>query len=650
MKYTFLVPVIGLIAGVLLADNCSSTLIIGGIAIGLALVIWLILSHFSKDPLKGRKISKWHNAWIFLLFFGVGWIDFDVLGKPYIEYDIDRKPVTFLAEVEDVKYLVDGDRFTLKIRNITDSLGHKVNSGNLKIILKTTSFPASKGDILSFSASPKKFNNKNGYGDKMRHQGILYSAFVKDESITKVGVMESWRRFFHELRSQLTIKIEKSALNRETSEFLISLLLGDKSLLSSETRATLTSAGLAHVLALSGLHLAILYSFFTILLFPLALIGKHKTIKIISLIFIWSYVFFTGCAPSMIRAAIMLTLVVAAYIFERKNASVNALLAALLIIILIDPLSLWNIGLQLSFICVAGILIFTNKFNPIDQHLHPRTYKSINLVLVTLVTTFCSWTLVAYYFGSVPLLFLPANILLLPFLPIFMAAGIIYVFFLAYGIDLFFLAKCLDFFNSMFIGSADLLSLHSQSAIDIKISLPTLLLWILGIIVIAVSLYGINKYRKISTLAGIGLLISAIGVNSIYKPANQNSLKFSNSYSSIHANLLGADGIKDYEFPRNNISSLTTEKFHINSIDVKIHEDSIEKLIHVGHPAPYLIVGPNADIQQISKLISEGNYNKVILHSGLNKNKIAELLSLVDEALWAKIYSLRSNGSLEFDL
>lgn len=268
-------------------------------------------------------------------------------------------------------------------------------------------------------------------------------------------------------------------------------------MLDPNVRQTLTSAGMAHILALSGLHVAIVLSIFLFLLFPLNFFGHRKIRMICAIILIWGYVVLTGNALSTCRAAIMASFIVLAFITERKNSSFNALLASVLFIIIINPLSLWNVGLQLSFLCVASIIIFVNRLNPVNRHTHPYLYSIINAVLITILCTFTSWVLVAYYFGNVPLMFLSTNLLLLPFLPIFIFFGFFYTMALTLGIDLHFLTKILDLYHDFFVGAANFLSDSGSSTINLNIPPLTIIIWFLGVTLFASLLHCHRlRYKK----------------------------------------------------------------------------------------------------------------------------------------------------------
>lgn len=654
MNLKFLYPLIGFAFGILISDFFPSFSLLGLICIGIAILIWLSLHIVSKNPLVGNRFSIFHKIWIAVLFMGIGSIDYQWQNITEIEEEIENKQLVFEGTIKKVNYLSGGDRFQVNVNRFYDN-SKKYNCRNLNILLYSDGFLGSKGDIIRFEGNPHKFDNLkkySGFADQMKHQGISYAINAKTDKINKIGESNSITHFFSQINEDIIILIEKSSLSRNAGDFLISLLMGDKSFLLNDIKQKITSAGLAHVLALSGLHVGIILSSFLLILFPLSLAGWHKSRRILALLLIWLYVLLTGMAPSTLRAALMATFVIGAIILERKNSALNSLLAATLIILFIDPWGIWNIGLQLSFICVASIILFVNRLNPIEHHSHPKTYGAVNLIIVTLVTTFASWTLVAYYFKSVPILFLPSNLILLPTLPLFLTAGMIYVALLILGWDFKILASIIDGYQDCFIKLSDFLSLNGDTVINIETSLLHIFLWLAGLILLGIGIHSISKRKKMLSYSFSALLLGVTFVM-LFIPSKTDAgtIKFVHSFTKIEIHLKKDNAPIKFDFPRNKISEVENDNYYILSIDQPVITKNLDTLIEDKQRKKcYLMVGPGAEINQISEIINAGDFSHVILHSGIGKNKKTDMLRLIDDSQLHKIYSLRENGSLELDL
>lgn len=652
MNLKFFIPLLGVISGIFLSDFYGWNIGVALVALGFSISIWLIITLLSRDPVKGLKFIKFHDAWIFLLFFSIGSINYIFLSRPYVGKVIEGEKCSVTGIIKDVNTFSEGDRFKINVISLRDSLLCPVDVNNFNIMVRTDGFAGKKGDIITFQTILMSYSSNPGIESRMKHSGISYHSSVRYNKIKKLGESHSISTFFEDFRNRLVILLEKSSLNKNTSSFISSILLGDKSLLPSQSRQTISSSGLAHSLALSGMHVAIILVIISVLLFPLSFFGYHKARKILAIVLIWVYVLISGMSPSTVRAAIMATLIFGAWMLERKNSSLNALFVAIIIILLLDPLSLWNIGLQLSFICVASIILFVNKFNTVDHHVHPILYKSINYILISIVTTLCSWVVVAYYYNSVPLLFLPANIFLLPLLPFFIGFSILYLILLNAGLDIKVLGFCLDKFHDYFFSSADVLSLSGRSVINVTITEEAVLLWLLGIVCASVALYTIHKRKK--TIYGMicGLLL-VLSVTSFFLKENSDNgnIRFLHSFNKIETHVKFQGIQNKLEFPRNMISKHKKDNLSITTVDALIRPEAIKKLHNeVSELYSYLIIGPGADMAQMAQLIASANFSGIILHSVVGEKKKEELFSLLDETHWHKIYSLRENGSLEFSL
>lgn len=684
MNIKFLFPLLGLVGGIIIADQFPGALWIAPVSAAISILIWLWITLVSKDPMKGLRIKKWHALWISLLFLSIGNLDYLLNAVPYPDEDISGKDFRIKGRIMEVNYFTEGDRFKVNVMSLQELHQRSLSSGeetvfvtgesipckNLHMLLQTDGFSGAVGDVITFDARPNSFSTDD-YKERMKHRGISYSVRARTDNIipnisSKMGTDEnSAERVkgirlsftdilmkFHQWREQISILIEKSSLNRETSEFLISILLGDKSLLKEDHRTSLTSAGLAHVLALSGMHVAIVFTLFSLLFYPLIFFHKRTWTKGLALICIWLYVFFTGASPSTVRAAIMLSFVVLAFILQRKNSAFNALLAATFLILLFSPLSLWNIGLQLSFLCVAAIILFVNKFNPIDQHLHPLSHSFVNGVLISVVATFATWALIAYYFNQVPLLFLPSNLILLPFLPIFVGAGFLYIFLLSLGIDFTILAHFLDGFLILFTGASDFLSISGRSLISINLSYWAIILWIAALSAFGIAIY--TSYRKVKYFAMIAsavLIILSVSSIIFYNPEDNSSIKFVHNFNKLEARLNLPEGSNTLNFPRQTVSHSQYSNFHILSIDCPLNNEALADIKKYDYPEnSYLLIGNQADLDQIASLVCARKFKRIVLHSGFGKNKIEELLELLDPSYWPILHSLRQNGSLTLPL
>lgn len=214
------------------------------------------------------------------------------------------------------------------------------------------------------------------------------------------------------LRDRLLAKMNITQVNDQRFAVIVAMTLGDRSYLSQQTREQFNLSGGAHVLALSGLHLSIIYAILTLLL-PLGRRTKWLSQALI-LTTIWTYAFIVGMGASVIRAATMLSVLSVGIVLSRGKTSLNTLSLAAIIMLIADPMSLWDVGFQLSFMAVLGILLFY----PFLFRLIPTQQKAVRalwgMVAVSLAAQTGTAPLVMYYFGRFASYFLLTNMVVVP--------------------------------------------------------------------------------------------------------------------------------------------------------------------------------------------------------------------------------------------
>jgi len=233
-------------------------------------------------------------------------------------------------------------------------------------------------------------------------------------------------KYFVSLKEKFQKVINKNIPFPENS-LLSALILGNKENLDFELKENLSKTGLSHLVAISGFHLAI----FTIYLSQyLIKIGFwRKTANILTIILSWLYIFLVGLPASAMRAGIMITIFLLAQEFGRLAIGERVILYTALIMLLINPLLLrFDIGFQLSFLAVLGIIYYKDFFEKKLNQIKILEKIKINEILATTLSAqVFIFPLLIFYFKKFPLLFIFTNILTLPFFPILMFSGIFFL-------------------------------------------------------------------------------------------------------------------------------------------------------------------------------------------------------------------------------
>jgi competence protein ComEC len=204
-------------------------------------------------------------------------------------------------------------------------------------------------------------------------------------------------------------------MDEDVQGVIAAMTLGDKSLLDKDVKNTYRKVGVAHVLALSGLHLMIIYAVITMA------IGwwRYMLLKqVITILSIWAFAFMVGLSPSVVRSAGMISIYALLSLGYREKMSVNTLAFTAIVMLVVNPRSLYDVGFQLSFAAVLSILVLNPLFSKViplhvlQKHRWLRFWWGLTTVSISAQVG--TAPLVAYYFGTFSTYFLLSNYIVVP--------------------------------------------------------------------------------------------------------------------------------------------------------------------------------------------------------------------------------------------
>ncbi len=260
------------------------------------------------------------------------------------------------------------------------------------------------------------------YSRWLKVQGISCTTFLYYTAWERTTVDPSSLSFLNRIRLQarrfrelIVAKCLQGGLSDQELAVVTAMTLGDKSQLSAATKEAYSVSGASHLLALSGLHLGIIYAFLSFVLVRRRWrwLGQLMVIMVL-----WTYVVLVGMMPSIVRSATMFTFYAVASMLRRPQLSLNAWAFAAFVILLASPLSLWDVGFELSFMAVAGIMVLYRPFYRIidaEWLMCHRIVKWVwGLSIVSFSAQLAVLPLLLYYFGRFSSYFLFANLIAVP--------------------------------------------------------------------------------------------------------------------------------------------------------------------------------------------------------------------------------------------
>lgn len=216
-------------------------------------------------------------------------------------------------------------------------------------------------------------------------------------------------------REQLLLQYRQGGIGADSYAMVAAMTLGDKSALTSTIRESFNITGAGHVLAISGLHLGILYMMVSFLVRGLRL---RMVTQIVTILLIWAFAFLVGMTASVVRSATMLTIYGLLSLGYRQKMSVNVLAFTAIVLLVIHPQSLFDIGFQMSFLAVLAILLFFPFFNSIFSERWLMEHRLVRwlwgMTALSLSAQIGVAPIIAFYFHRFSTCFLLSNFVVIP--------------------------------------------------------------------------------------------------------------------------------------------------------------------------------------------------------------------------------------------
>lgn len=541
----FLVPLAALVGGILLAEYTAASLVTASLLSAFSVYLFIAMGRARRHgPIADMRAQKLLEPAVLSLFMAAGLVS-AILARPTAP-DADDPDLPRFADVRitRVRQMTYGDVADAQLLGFCENASDSVLSfkpKGCKVRLTIKDLMLQPGDMVRF---PHEFSdisaNRNYFHDDFRKQvrrkGFFFSQTLAKGEAQLIGVDHTLATRAADARDNMSQKLENSSLSHRTSSLLRTILLGDSDAVSADDREQFAAAGLAHMLSLSGMHIGLVAALVLFLLLPLNLTRRRKLRFLVAAIAVWIYVILTGLHLSAIRAAIMLTLYILSLSLERNSEPLNALLAAAFIILIIDPSALFDCGFQLSCLCVFALAGFT-RFFAVDSLAGNRALHTfLTTIITTILATLASWAVVACHFSRLPLLFLPANVIVAPLIPIAMGSGalILVMEYVGYNSHLFsdFVNRLVDFIYRI----SDSLSDEAYSITDINVSPLTAISWVVFVVLLYFTICNFRDKRKfrimIPTTAVIffGTVVSLIFTNN---DVNNNGLIVHDNYREV---------------------------------------------------------------------------------------------------------------------
>lgn len=474
--------------------------------------------------------------------------------------------------------------------------------------------------------NPYQFN----YKSYLAKQGIYHQIFIEKEQYQISNLVEtSVAGFAEKIRNNIITSLEKRSFSNDELAVIKALLLGQRQDISKGLLTDYQNAGAIHILAVSGLHVGILLLILTFILRPIDRFKNGKYIKAIGIIvFLWMFAFIAGLSASVVRAVTMFSFIAIGQSFQKKTLIEFSLITSMLFLLLVKPMFLFDVGFQLSYLAVFGIIWVQPK---LDSLYVPKYYldkKIWQLLTVSIAAQVGILPLSIYYFQQFPGLFMLSNIVIIPFLGIILVAGIVVIILSVLNILPQFLADFYGIIISLMNSFVRFISRQEQFLWqEIAISFKTML--VLYFIIFSAVFFLLKKNSKRLVI----FLVSIVLCQGIYflehkKAKEQNAfMVFHKSRFSVVGNKIGKQLNIQHNIDSVSVDDIKAVKpFMLSAKIEKINKVDFKN--YVNFKGKDILIIDSLGVYQLEKII-----NPIVILQDSPKINLERMLSILKPSL-----------------
>lgn len=483
------------------------------------LIIALLLIELYKVSAQFRYRWLWGLIVnFFLVFLGIALIQQSKSFKKYPENEVvisgtilENPHSTFLSH-----------SVLVRIKAIkTEEVWEKWDSKTLCVLQKAKDSIVPKlGQNIVIRASFKEIKNRQNpyefdYRKYMNRKGFYYTAYANSNNWHLLNQNSEFelKLWALKIRDKILDYFRQLHMNASAFAVISALTVGEKSYLDADLVSAYVNSGTMHLLAVSGMHVALLFWLLQQFFRPLERIKRGKAIQtVLVLSIIWLFALITGLTPSVIRASVMFTFWMLGDYSNRNVNIYNTLSASALLILLIEPGSLFDIGFQLSYLAVLGIVIF---YKDIFNWFYSSNWiikQAWSVLAVSIAAQLLTLPLTLFHFHQFPNYFLLSNLICLPLSTIILYGSILALILAPFS----FLWEYIGWVLKILVNSLNEVLIwieHIPYSVTNGIHISVFMALSIFLLVVSLRIYWINKrivFFYIAMLFAIGIFTNRL--------------------------------------------------------------------------------------------------------------------------------------------
>ena len=403
----------------------------------LVCLLLLVMSIFWYTNKNSFYNSPWFGITLCVFFIFLGCYKYQITipafqQNHYIHTLSQNRQLVQLQITEVLK----PDTYNYKYRAATKALDGVSCKGDIVYLITKDSLakPLSIGDRVILNGKLTPVNGPKNpyqfdYAAYVKNQGIYHEIRSSYNEILKLELAApSIKGYAEQLRNYCIYKLAQTNIAQKQLAVIQALVLGQKSALDKQLYQSYAAAGAIHILAVSGLHVGILYAILVVLFAPVTKLTKGEIIRsVLIVLLLWCYALFTGLSTSVCRAVTMFSFFAFAQSLGRKNSTIYTLSLSFICLLFYNPLYLFQVGFQLSYLAVLSIILIQPKLSSYYTPCNKLVKILWNSTTVTIAAQIGLGPLTIYYFNQFPGLFFITNTIVLPLLGIILSIGFVVV-------------------------------------------------------------------------------------------------------------------------------------------------------------------------------------------------------------------------------
>jgi competence protein ComEC len=454
------------------------------------------------------------------------------------ETDIKPTPFLMVSISEELKPDLYNRKFIAEVEQLENNSTHgkllllmENDSSQTKIAVDDRMLISAPLQTLPAPLNPHQFN----YRTFMQNRGVLNQVQLKAENFEILDSgKNSIKGWAASSRAEIVKNLKENNFRQEELGIIQALLLGQRQDISEEIYNNYAAAGVIHILAVSGLHVGIILWLLHRLFSPLERKKKGRVIKtFILIVLLWLFALLAGLSPSVVRAVTMFSFVAVGLQIKRRTSVMNTLFMSMMVLLLVRPQFIFEVGFQLSYLAVFSIVLLQPMLYKLLEPKNQLIKYFWGLLTVTIAAQAGVLPLSLFYFHQFPGLFFISNLVILPFMGLILALGIVVMILALLNLLPIFLTEFYSFLISSLNNFVELMAKKEEFLFqDIPFSGPQTIGFYFILAALYLLLKRITSQRILLVLSAV-LVLQIIVYKEIYQSSAEEVVVFHKSRNTI---------------------------------------------------------------------------------------------------------------------